>query len=601
MKKTLPWLALTLGIIVSTLIWDFISLPYDYNNNILGQYSANKINPLNDTLRGLSFIFIPILFYLLVYIKLENINLKLESLGKIDLRDDIRIVNYLSLILVVFSIIEFLSLDYNNFLGKLDVHHEGTSLTAQLNFFDKKKFWTGTFFDYGFLGNNLGIFSKFIFGEYTIGIHRFSKTFLVLFNKVLLILVCREISCNTNFGKNKGLFFLIFTVATLSLANFYDSITPFPYRVFIFLIFTILIFNVFSSTKVNTLVSLIGGSFSLVSMLFYWDIGTYINAILLITIIYLFLVKKNNAAYLVISGAIFSWLIFYLLVPNDEFKEFINQYFIIINISDYLLGIEYPKPFSEKSTRFTKALLLIILSGILLINFILSKINKSNQNLIFFLFYLFLSSIIFFKSGLMRSDTPHIKYSSGLYMMLLFFFISHFLTSFMTKINFKFINIFFQQKIYFLSLSIIISCIFFFQNNYLNLFNILNTNKNFLFLTKIEDQRFLDENYIKFIDIFKDLTTDESCVQQFTDDNAIPYLVNKPTCTKYYVSAHIIENWTENNFIRELTDKSPNYIVYSSKINWFKDRDNAPNADKFILDNYGLYKDLSPWKIYKKR
>ena len=52
-------------------------------------------------------------------------------------------------------------------------------------------------------------------------------------------------------------------------------------------------------------------------------------------------------------------------------------------------------------------------------------------------------------------------------MMLLFFFISYFLTIFISKINFRSINIFFQQKIYFLSLSIIISCIFFFQNNYI--------------------------------------------------------------------------------------------------------------------------------------
>ena len=115
---------------------------------------------------------------------------------------------------------------------------------------------------------------------------------MILLNKVLLILICREISLNTSLDKNKDLFFLIFSIATLSLANFYDGITPFPYRVFIFLIFTILIFNIFSSTKVNVLVSLIGGSFSLLSMLFYWDIGTYINAIFIITIIYLFLLKK---------------------------------------------------------------------------------------------------------------------------------------------------------------------------------------------------------------------------------------------------------------------------------------------------------------------
>ena len=120
-------------------------------------------------------------------------------------------------------------------------------------------------------------------------------------------------------------------------------------------------------------------------------------------------------------------------------------------------------------------------------------------------------------------------------------------------------------------------------------------------LNRVGLQEFLNNDYYKFIEIYKDLVKDENCVQQFTDDNAIPYLVGKPTCTKYYVNAHIIQNWTENNFIQELKNSSPNYIVYSSRINWFKTRNNAPNADKFILNNYFLYKDFSPWKIYKMR
>ena len=120
-------------------------------------------------------------------------------------------------------------------------------------------------------------------------------------------------------------------------------------------------------------------------------------------------------------------------------------------------------------------------------------------------------------------------------------------------------------------------------------------------ITKIDDKKFLENDYYEFIKIYKDLIKDENCVQQFTDDNAIPYLVQKPTCTKYYVNAHIIKNWTEDNFIEELKEAKPNYIVYSSKINWFKDNNNAPNADKLIKANYFFYKDLSPWTIYKKR
>ena len=600
MKKTLPWLFLILGIIFSTIIWNFISLPYNSSNTIIGQYSLNKINPLNDTLRGLFFIFFPLFLYFAAFLKYnkELITTKIFQKNSSISNNNI---DYLCTILIIFSILEFYSLNHKDFLGTLDVHHEGTFLTAQLNFFSKNQIWTGTFFDYGFLGNGIGIFFNYIFDDYSIGIQRFSFKFLILLNKILITLICRKIIISLDFTSKKEILFLIFGLSTITLASFYENVTPLHPRIFIYLIFTLLVFNIITSKKNNVIISLLAGFFSLLSLLFYWDIGTYVNVLLVIVLIYLFLIKRFGDFYKIILGIILSWLIFYSLIPNNEFKEFINQYFIILNISDYLIGLEFPKPFTDKSTRHTKALLLIILSGVFLINYIFDKLKNESLESKFLLFFLFVSSIIFFKSGLMRSDGPHIKYSSGLYTLLIFFFISYYLINFISNLKFfTKINIFFEKKNYLFILSILICFLFFFQNNYLNFLNIFIPNKNFQMITKIDDKEFLDNDYYKFLKIYKDLIKDENCVQQFTDDNAIPYLIDKPTCTKYYVNAHIIQNWTENNFIKELRDTAPNYIVYSSKINWFKIRNNAPNADKFILDNYFLYRDLSPWIIYKK-
>ena len=68
MKKSFPWLFLTLGIIFSTFVWSYISFPYDNTNTIIGQYSVQKINPLNDTIRCLQFIFFPIFCYSLTFL-----------------------------------------------------------------------------------------------------------------------------------------------------------------------------------------------------------------------------------------------------------------------------------------------------------------------------------------------------------------------------------------------------------------------------------------------------------------------------------------------------------------------------------------------------
>jgi len=600
MKKILPWLVLLLGIALSAIIWKYISLPYDETNLIIGEYSQKKINPINDSLRGVFFIFFPLILYLVFYLKQ---NKKLFSLKIFKNKEVLpnENITYLSFILILFTILEFYTLDYNYFISELDTHHEGTFLTAQLNVISKNKFWSGTFFDYGFLGNSIGLIFNNLFDDYSIGIQRFGFKSIILINKIFIILICRKIIICLNETNKKEFLFLIFTLSSLTLVSFYEPVIPFHSRIFLFLIFTLLVFNIVCSEKNNFITKLIIGSFSLLSILFYWDIGTYINALLLTILVYLLVIKKFKDFFLITLGIILSWLVFVILMPGNELKELINQYIFIINISDYLIGIEYPEPFSNKSTRHTKALLLIILAGTFLINYIFNEDNNESLQSKFLLFFLFISSIIFFKSGLTRSDTPHIKYTSGIYTLLVFFFVSYYLIKISNKIRVinKFLVIFEKRKI-FLIFSSLICLLFFFNNNYLNLLNIFNTEKNFLKITKINDSKFLNSNYLNFIDTYKKLTKNEKCVQQFTDDNAIPYLVNKPTCTKYFVHAHVLQNWTEDNFIKELDDAKPNFIIYSSNINWFKDRKNAPNADKYILKNYSLYKDLSPWIIYKK-
>ena len=600
MKKILPYLFLILSVIFSTFVWNFISIPYDNSNLIVGEYHQRKINPLNDTLRGIFFIFFSLFIYLISLIKFNNIRISNDILINREIIKNNNI-NFLSIIFIFFCIFEFLSFNYVNLINEIDTHHEGTFLSAQLNFFAKDKLWTGTFFDYGFLGNSIGIFFHYIFDDYSIGIQRFFYKFLILVNKILLILICRKIVNSVYTINYKEALFFLLSLSSLSLSSFYDHVTPFHPRIFLFLIFTLLIFQVIMLKKNNIFYSSIGGFFSLLSILFYWDIGTYINALLIIFLLSLIFLKRFKIFFNILLAIILSWSLLYIFLPNDEFKELFNQYYIIINISDYLLGMEYPEPFSDKSTRHTKALLFIIVSGVFLINYIFSEKRKENLDSKLLLIFLFISSIIFFKSGLMRSDTPHIKYTSGIYTLLIFFFISYYFVHFTEKIKIlKKTENFFKNKKYLFIFTIAFGYLFFFQNNYLAILNIFDSSKNFLMITKINDNKFLSDDYQKFIKTYKELIKDENCVQQFTDDNAIPYLVNKPTCTKYYVNAHIIQNWTEENFIEELKYTSPNYIVYSSKINWFKSRNNAPNADKYILDNYYLFKDLSPWLIYKK-
>ena len=100
--------------------------------------------------------------------------------------------------------------------------------------------------------------------------------------------VCKKIVENLDNSNQKEVLFLIFTLGSLTLASFYVDVTPFHPRIFIYLIFTSLIFSIINSDKNNIITSLLTGSLSLFSILFYWDIGTYINLLLGIFLVYLF-------------------------------------------------------------------------------------------------------------------------------------------------------------------------------------------------------------------------------------------------------------------------------------------------------------------------
>ena len=87
----------------------------------------------------------------------------------------------------------------------------------------------------------------------------------------------------------------------------------------------------------------------------------------------------------------------------------------IYSNSDYLLGVEYIKPFSASSGRWTKALIVIYMTSLMLIHLNFSKKFILDYRVKIFISLIFFAGIILFNDALMRSDSYHVKSSSGLY------------------------------------------------------------------------------------------------------------------------------------------------------------------------------------------
>ena len=73
-KEYLPLLVSIISVFALSLFWENISLTYNKDNEIFGNYSTSNHHQFNDTLRFTLFILIPLLLYLLTFIFIDKEN-----------------------------------------------------------------------------------------------------------------------------------------------------------------------------------------------------------------------------------------------------------------------------------------------------------------------------------------------------------------------------------------------------------------------------------------------------------------------------------------------------------------------------------------------
>ena len=154
--------------------------------------------------------------------------------------------------------------------------------------------------------------------------------------------------------------------------------------------------------------------FSSISFLWYTDIALYINVTLVIFLSILLSIKEFKRFYFTLLGILFSWIIFFIIFGKIQVGELFYQIKSNLEFIYYFNFLEFPKPFSEHSdsSRGLKSLTLIVINSIICINLLFKRNHIEFKTKITLLLTL-VSSVIIFKSALIRADAPHIKYASG--------------------------------------------------------------------------------------------------------------------------------------------------------------------------------------------
>ena len=603
-KNILIFLICVLSVAIGTLLWEYINDFYNLDKKILGDsYLENLHNPLNDTLRFLVFLIIPF-FSLIAYFQFKEKvfykNCKKLIYYRIqNKKDKNKKLEYVFYLLLLIIILEFFYLDFLKLDFKVDIFHEGLWLSASQNSKFQNEFWLSSYIGRGFFGNFHPFFLwKFLDIE-SIGSTRLLHVLFILFNKILLLLISKNISLIIDLKEEfKPIYFLLLSLILLSFTGYGDPV--FFVRSFLLLLFIYILLNFFSENKNKFIYSLVIGFFSSASMFWYIDIGIFINFLIFILLIFLILRLEFKNIFLIITSIFLGWVLIYNFFPTEEISAFWKNNFLIISTLEYVHGLIYPTPFLSKDARSTRALLIFLFTGLMIILSV-RDLNIKNSNYLISIFFLYLTSIIFFRYGLSRSDSSHIRIAQG------FVYIPFFSMIFYLILKNKIISNFFDsfKKInFFLTFALILLLtISFFEKRYENksIFNVFKFKNSINKLIEIEDENYLSNDYKSFVKYYKALIKDEECVMIFTNEVALSYFLKKPTCSKYYLRYTATPEIIQKELMEDLKEKTPNFIIYKSEIDIYQDtnKQRLYLVDNYIKRNYIAFEKYMHWKIYK--
>ncbi len=591
-------LSIILSFIFTTIIWEKINLPFN-DPGILGEYSDYKFNPINDILRYLAFLLIPVLIFIFQIFfdnkKRKNFIFNLKDKSIFEIKKN-RCSPYILITFCLLIFLQFLSLDFQT--HNLDLMHEGQQLSSAYKSLIDGSLWSGSYITTGIFYETLSTKILWsIFNFESIGLKRLTDIILILISKLLLIILIYQITQFLNLDKQyKNIFFTLCSLIFLSIIDYnIISVDHLSSREIPVLILLIILTNFFQNNQSNKFLIFILSSFSISSLLWGVDRGLVINLVILSLALFFLLRKNYKFLGILIAGIIFWWLLFYFIL-DEEFRYFFENTLSIYKYMSYIHGIIHPTPFSDHpdSSRATKTLISLVIICLLTINLFFKKDKNFSNSFKYSISFLTLIAVLSYIYVVGRSDGPHIKHIFGYPIIFFSIYISYII---LIKLNKKII----LQKNNFITLFLIVVIIgYFINNNNLSFNNIKNYQTRLINYINLPDNAFLNNAEINLIKKAKPHLKNSNCLQLFTHDAALLYLLRKKSCTKYYLIWSVGSVPDQENFIMEL-ENTDIIISKGSKFNWLKPLNERLNlVNKYIVDNFENFKTIENWDILKR-
>ena len=600
-KKTIfLYSIIVFTIIFVAKIWGFIKLPYK-DPSIIGTYSINEFNATNDILRYLIFTLLPVSFFLLFKIFFEKKDIKkiifeIRSAPDRIYKNNFAIKCSLAIILS-FLILEFLSLNFP--LHAIDFLHEGQVLSSAYKSLLDGSLWSGSYVTVGIFYETLS--SKFIWSIFdlqSVGLSRYPAIFFTLVLKVLFVILLfkttKFLDLNIFY---KNIFFIISSFISLTFLD-YDipSVDIISYREIPVIMISILFIDYLQHIKWKKYILILLALVAATSMFWSIDRGLVCNLLILSIIFFLILTKRYNDTFILFLSVIFFNLSFFLML-GDEFHYFISNTTSIIKEMGYIHGLIHPEPFSNQlnSSRATKTLISIVIILIISLNLFFKENKLFSTEFKIFLLFLSIVSFLSYIYALGRSDGPHIKHVFAHQLFFFSIYFTYLFLRFIMDIN----KLNFLLKLKNIIIPVLLISILFTLN--LNIKNILDYSTRFSEYIKLPDKKFLNKNDANAVSEIKPIVDQYNCVQLFSNDAALLYLLKKKSCTKYYFVWSVGSSNNQKELISDLNNTK--LIISKGKaFAWdLAVSQKLPIVDNYIYQNFYLDQKIQGWEILKIR
>ena len=210
-----------------------------------------------------------------------------------------------------------------------------------------------------------------------------------------------------------------------------------------------------------------------------------------------------------------------------------------------------------------------------------NEIQNPNSKIKIFFVFLSIFAFLSYIYALGRSDGGHIRQAFGYPLLFLVILILSTIFQYLNKINLN-------QKIKFIKYYIFIFIIFFsaYKLNF-NFSNLTNYKVNLIKYIYAKDKEFLENSDLEFILQTSKIIKNEICVDLYTYDSPLLYLLKKPSCSRFSFLWSLGSENNQKEFISSLTNT--NVIITNGKTDSWGQIPfylKYPILDKYIKENF---------------